>query len=114
MESSNRFLGTRPVGKLMGRYAVPCIISLPVLTALYLLFQTPLIPLFGGTVNEQTFVISHRLSTVQNANVILVPESRPQRAALLVSAALFCVFATKSGRAAYRRVKHVSEKREGR
>ena len=28
MESSNQFLGTQPVGKLMGRYAVPCIISL--------------------------------------------------------------------------------------
>ena len=138
MESSNQFLGTQPVGKLMGRYAVPCIISLlvgalynivdqifianasylgsygnaantvvfpltvvalaiavmvgdgccafvslclgqgrqdtakhsvgnaiemsvaagVVLTALYLLFQTPLIALFGGTVNEQTFACS--------------------------------------------------------
>lgn len=28
MEHSNQFLGTEPVGKLMGKYAVPCIISL--------------------------------------------------------------------------------------
>lgn len=28
MDSSNQFLGTRPVGKLMAKYAVPCIISL--------------------------------------------------------------------------------------
>lgn len=28
MNTENQFLGTEPVGKLMGRYAVPCIISL--------------------------------------------------------------------------------------
>ena len=28
MEQSNRFLGTEPVGRLMRRYSVPCIISL--------------------------------------------------------------------------------------
>jgi len=28
MEESNQFLGTRPIGKLMGQYALPCIISL--------------------------------------------------------------------------------------
>ena len=28
MNENNQFLGTEPVGKLMGRYAVPCIISL--------------------------------------------------------------------------------------
>ena len=33
-ERSNAFLETEPVGKLMGRYAVPCIISLLV-AALY-------------------------------------------------------------------------------
>ena len=33
-EKSNVFLETEPVGKLMGRYAVPCIISL-VVAALY-------------------------------------------------------------------------------
>lgn len=138
MDQTNQFLGTQPIGKLMGRYAVPCIISLlvgalynivdqifianasylgsygnaantvvfpltvvalaiavmvgdgccafvslclgqgrqdtakhsvgnaiemsvtagVVLTAVYLLLQTPLIALFGGTVNEQTFACS--------------------------------------------------------
>ena len=33
-ERANRFLETEPVGRLMGRYAVPCIISLLV-AALY-------------------------------------------------------------------------------
>ena len=28
MESSNRFLGTERIGKLMKKYAVPCIVSL--------------------------------------------------------------------------------------
>lgn len=28
MEHSNDFLGTERVGRLMGRYAVPCVISL--------------------------------------------------------------------------------------
>ena len=28
MERSNEFLGTERVGRLMGRYAVPCVISL--------------------------------------------------------------------------------------
>ena len=28
LEQTNQFLGTEPVGKLMGRYAVPCVISL--------------------------------------------------------------------------------------
>ena len=135
MEQTNQFLGTEPVGKLMGRYAVPCVISLLVgalynivdqifianasylgsygnaantvlfpltvvalaiavmvgdgccafvsiclgredsqtarasvggavvmslgsglaLTIVYLLFQTQIISLFGGTVNEETF-----------------------------------------------------------
>ena len=35
MERSNEFLGTEHVGRLMGRYAVPCVISLLV-GALYL------------------------------------------------------------------------------
>lgn len=34
MENTNQFLGTERVGKLMRRYAVPCIISLLV-SALY-------------------------------------------------------------------------------
>lgn len=38
MENTNQFLGTERVGKLMRRYAVPCIISM-----------------FGGTVNKETF-----------------------------------------------------------
>lgn len=138
MEQSNTFLGTEPVGKLMKKYAVPCIISLLVgalynivdqifianasylgsygnaantvvfpltvvalaiavmigdgccafvsislgkgeranakksvgnaivmviagslvLTALYLVFQTQIIAMFGGTVNEETFYYS--------------------------------------------------------
>lgn len=135
MEQSNQFLGTEQIGTLMGKYAVPCIISLLVgalynivdqifianasylgsygnaantvvfpltvvalaiavmigdgccafvsiclgkgemlhakksvgnaiimviagsllLTAVYLVFQTPIIAMFGGTVNEETF-----------------------------------------------------------
>ena len=35
MESSNQFLGTERIGKLMQKYAIPCIISLLV-GALYL------------------------------------------------------------------------------
>lgn len=138
LEQTNGFLGTQPVGQLMGRYAVPCIISLLVgalynivdqifianaaylgsygnaantvvfpltvvalalavmvgdgccafvsislgredvpaarrsvggavvmslgaslvLTAVYLLFQTQIISMFGGTVNEETFQCS--------------------------------------------------------
>ena len=138
MEQTNQFLGTEPVGKLMGRYAVPCIISLLVgalynivdqifianagylgsygnaantvvfpltvvalgiavmigdgscafvsislgrqenddarrsvgnaivlcvasglvLTALYLLFSRPILTLFGGTVNPETYAFS--------------------------------------------------------
>ena len=30
-EKSNVFLETEPVGRLMGRYAVPCVISLPII-----------------------------------------------------------------------------------
>lgn len=135
MENSNQYLGTESIGKLMGKYAIPCIISLLVgalynivdqffianasylgsygnaantvvfpltvvalavavmigdgccafvsislgkgenrsakrsvgnaivmsvitsliLTAIYLVFQTQLIAMFGGTVNEETF-----------------------------------------------------------
>ena len=43
MENTNQFLGTERVGKLMRRYAVPCIISLLV-GALYnicLLYTSP-------------------------------------------------------------------------
>ena len=138
MEQSNQFLGTERMGRLMGKYAVPCMISLLVgalynvvdqifianasylgsygnaantvvfpltvvalaiavmigdgccafvsislgrgemrsakksvgnaivmiiacsllLTAVYLIFQTPLIAMFGGTVNEETFSCS--------------------------------------------------------
>lgn len=138
MESSNRFLGTERIGKLMKKYAVPCIVSLLVgalynivdqifianasylgsygnaantvvfpltvvalaiavmigdgccafvsislgrgdkdaakhsvgnavimsvvssllLTAIYLIFQTQIISMFGGTVNEETFQYS--------------------------------------------------------
>lgn len=138
MEASNQYLGTERVGKLMARYAVPCIISLLVgalynivdqifianasylgsygnaantvvfpltvvalalavmvgdgccafvslslgkgekdrarksvgnaivmsvgsgivLMAVYLIFQTPIIAMFGGTVNEETFAYS--------------------------------------------------------
>ena len=138
MEQSNQFLGTESIGKLMGKYAVPCIISLLVgalynivdqifianasylgsygnaantvvfpltvvalaiavmvgdgccafvsiclgkgemlhakksvgnaiimiiassllLTAVYLIFQTQIIAMFGGTVNEETFSYS--------------------------------------------------------
>ena len=47
MESSNQFLGTERIGKLMQKYAIPCIISLLV-GALYnivdqILLQTPAI-----------------------------------------------------------------------
>ena len=138
MEQSNQFLGTERIGKLMGKYAIPCIISLLVgalynivdqifianasylgsygnaantvvfpltvvalaiavmvgdgccafvsiclgkgemlhakksvgnaiimviasgllLTAVYLIFQTQIIAMFGGTVNEETFFYS--------------------------------------------------------
>ena len=39
MESSNQFLGTERIGKLMRKYAIPCIISLLV-GALYLIVKT--------------------------------------------------------------------------
>ena len=39
MESSNQFLGTERIGKLMQKYAIPCIISL----------------LVGGRANQTTF-----------------------------------------------------------
>ena len=71
METSNQYLGTEPVGKLMARYSVPCIISLLVgalynivdqiflvLMAVYLIFQNQIISMFGGTVNEETFAYS--------------------------------------------------------
>ena len=140
MENSNQYLGTESIGKLMGKYAIPCIISLLVgalynivdqffianasylgsygnaantvvfpltvvalavavmigdgccafvsislgkgenrsakrsvgnaivmsvitsliLTAIYLVFQTQLIAMFGGTVNEETFGYSRK------------------------------------------------------
>ena len=78
--SANAFLGTEPVGKLMRKYALPCIISLLVgalynivdqifianadylgsygnaaNTALYLIFAKPLLTMFGGTVNAETW-----------------------------------------------------------
>ena len=71
METSNQYLETEPVGKLMARYSVPCIISLLVgalynivdqifivLMAVYLIFQNQIISMFGGTVNEETFAYS--------------------------------------------------------
>lgn len=71
METSNQYLETEPVGKLMARYSVPCIISLLVgalynivdqifivLMAVYLIFQNQIISMFGGTVNEETFPYS--------------------------------------------------------
>lgn len=71
METSNQYLETEPVGKLMARYSVPCIISLLVgalynivdqiflvLMAVYLIFQNQIISMFGGTVNEETFACS--------------------------------------------------------
>ena len=39
MESSNEFLGTERIGKLMQKYAIPCIISLLV-GALYNMART--------------------------------------------------------------------------
>lgn len=42
----------------VGNAIVICLAGSLVLTALYLAFQTPIIALFGGTVNEQTFACS--------------------------------------------------------
>lgn len=39
MERSNEFLGTERVGRLMGRYAVPCVISLLVGALYYIVDQ---------------------------------------------------------------------------
>ena len=59
MESSNQFLGTERIGKLMQKYAIPCIISLLVssivLAALYLIFADTILAMFGGTVNAETY-----------------------------------------------------------
>lgn len=82
-QKANSFWETEPLSRLMAKYAVPCAISLLVaalynrnrdaahrsigsavllciasglvLTALYLIFQEPILTLFGGRVNEQTF-----------------------------------------------------------
>lgn len=57
MESSNQFLGTERIGKLMRKYAIPCIISLLVgAVALILVevFPRQLIALFGAA-NESSY-----------------------------------------------------------
>ena len=42
----------------VGNAIVLCVISSIVLTAIYLLFSNPILTLFGGTVNEETFALS--------------------------------------------------------
>ena len=49
---------TQPIGRLMRRYALPCVISLlcgVVLAALYLLLAEPILTVFGGRVNDETY-----------------------------------------------------------
>lgn len=53
-ETNQSYLATEEVGRLMGKYAVPCII----LCAVYLSFDDQIIAMFGGTVNEETFLHS--------------------------------------------------------
>ena len=88
-QKSNSFLETEKIGRLMRKYAIPCIISLlvaalynivdqifianadylgsavilsvvssVVLMVLYLIFSEPILTLFGGKVNEQTYELS--------------------------------------------------------
>ena len=59
MESSNQFLGTERIGKLMQKYAIPCIISLLV-GALYnivdqIFIATPAISALMATLPIRSF-----------------------------------------------------------
>lgn len=66
-ESNSQFLGEAPIGSLMRKYAVPCIISLLVgalynivdqifiANASYLAFMNQILSMFGGTESDYPF-----------------------------------------------------------
>ena len=62
MNSANQFLGTERIGKLMGKYAVPCIISLLV-GALYniddqiFIANADYLGSYGNAANTVVFII---------------------------------------------------------
>ena len=55
--------------KSVGSAAVLCLIVSAVLTAIYFIFQSPILAAFGGTVNERTFQLSKEYFTIISVGV---------------------------------------------
>ena len=55
--------------KSVGSAAVLCVIVSAVLTAVYFIFQSPILTAFGGTVNERTFELSKEYFTIISVGV---------------------------------------------